>query len=157
MADPRPEARRGFLRGALGALGAAFAALFGVPGAGALVSPALREREDAWVDAGDAAAVKAGAPVRVAFDVASGWETVKETAFLVREGDAIVALSSKCTHFGCRVRWRGGAGAGEFHCPCHDGRFTAAGEPAGGPPTEPLARLDVRVENGRVKVRTGRA
>jgi len=147
-----PDDRRGFLRSVLGALAACFAALFGVPGAVTVLDPALRAAGDGWIDAGPADAVRPGEAVRFTYATASGWETVREAGFLVREEDGVIALSSRCTHFGCRVRWRGGPGAG-FVCPCHDGRFTPAGAPAGGPPTEALARFDVRVEDGRVKVR----
>jgi Rieske Fe-S protein len=53
------------------------------------------------------------------------------------------ARSLLCTHFGCRVQWK--AGRGEYHCPCHDGRFDGEGRPVAGPALRPLRRLRVEV------------
>jgi cytochrome b6-f complex iron-sulfur subunit len=49
------------------------------------------------------------------------------------------ALTAVCTHLGCVVQWQ--EGKGEFLCPCHGGRFSAAGAVLGGPPPRPLETL----------------
>lgn len=141
--------RRGFLRRVSAAVGGVFAAVFGVPAAATALHPALKSAADDWKEVGDAAAVKPGVATRVTYDVRSGFEARKKSAFLVRDGDAIVALDSRCTHFGCTVRFRDG----KLLCPCHGGVFSLEGAPIDGPPDEPLRRLETKVENGKVKVK----
>ncbi|WP_250448077.1 ubiquinol-cytochrome c reductase iron-sulfur subunit, partial [Actinotalea sp. C106] len=61
--------------------------------------------------------------------------------------DAVVGLTGICTHQGCTV-----APAGEeLVCPCHQSVFDpATGENLEGPATEPLATIDLRLEDGQV-------
>jgi len=63
---------------------------------------------------------------------------------------AFHVLSALCTHKGCLVAWN--AGAKQFQCPCHRGRFDMAGRVVGGPPPAPLPTLPVRVVKGMVLV-----
>lgn len=60
------------------------------------------------------------------------------------------AFSAVCPHLGCVVRHDPAAG---LRCRCHGGRFADDGRNAGGPPTRPLERLVVNVEEGEVLVR----
>jgi len=155
---PAPDAgvdRRGFARRALTALGALFAALFGIPAAATVADPALRASEGRWVPAGRADDVKDGAALRFTYEVRSGWETRRRAGYLVRagaegeDGAEIVGFDARCTHLGCTVR----AQDGEFRCPCHGGRFSLEGEPTHSPVTEPLRRFETRVRDGAVEVR----
>ena len=57
-----------------------------------------------------------------------------------------VALSSRCMHLGCPVRYVDAAE--RFICPCHGGVYNFRGIPVGGPPVRPLDRFYTRVENG---------
>ncbi|MBN1287526.1 MAG: Rieske (2Fe-2S) protein [Anaerolineae bacterium] len=60
-----------------------------------------------------------------------------------------VAYSRVCTHFSCTVEYD--PGAREFRCPCHDARFAGEdGRVLAGPPSEPLRRFDLFVEDGQV-------
>ncbi len=43
----------------------------------------------------------------------------------------IAALSARCTHLGCMVRWQDDAGC--FRCPCHGSSFSRAGLNLSGP------------------------
>ena len=61
-----------------------------------------------------------------------------------------VALSSRCMHLGCPVRYV--AAAERFICPCHGGVYDFRGLVAGGPPVRPLDRFYTRVHNGLVQV-----
>jgi cytochrome b6-f complex iron-sulfur subunit len=61
-----------------------------------------------------------------------------------------VALSAVCTHLGCVVAWQ--EQAGEFLCPCHGGRFSAAGQVLGGPPPAPLETLAVELDGDQLKI-----
>ena len=149
MTDSRELSRRGFGRRALGAASALLGALLSIPAVATLIDPILRGRAAAWRDAGSAAALKAGTPRRVTFEVAAGWEQAKAVLYLVRQDEEILALSARCTHAGCRVR----AGGGEFVCPCHGGAFALDGAPLRGPVERPLERRKVRVTDGRIEVR----
>ncbi len=54
-----------------------------------------------------------------------------------------VALSSRCMHLGCPVRFVGAAE--RFICPCHGGVYDFRGMVAGGPPVRPLDRFYTRL------------
>jgi menaquinol-cytochrome c reductase iron-sulfur subunit len=57
--------------------------------------------------------------------------------------DHFVALSSRCMHLGCPVRFV--AAAARFICPCHGGVYDFRGMVAGGPPVRPLDRFYTRL------------
>jgi menaquinol-cytochrome c reductase iron-sulfur subunit len=54
-----------------------------------------------------------------------------------------IALSSRCMHLGCPVRFV--AAAARFICPCHGGVYDFRGMVAGGPPVRPLDRFYTRL------------
>ena len=60
----------------------------------------------------------------------------------------IVALTSRCSHLGCPVRWV--ASASRFLCPCHGGIYDFRGIRVGGPPVRPLNRFYTLIRNGYV-------
>ena len=60
---------------------------------------------------------------------------------VVRTESGVTARSLLCTHQGCNVIWEPERGI--YLCPCHDGQFSAEGEPLYGPPREPLRDLKV--------------
>lgn len=75
--------------------------------------------------------------------------------YLVRLDDGgFLAVHRECTHLGCTVPWR--AESGRFECPCHASAFDITGEVLSPPATRPLDLLQVRLENGLVKVDVGR-
>ena len=55
-----------------------------------------------------------------------------------------VAISTRCMHLGCPVRYV--EASARFICPCHGGVYDFAGEVSGGPPVRPLDRFYVRVQ-----------
>ena len=61
-----------------------------------------------------------------------------------------VALSSRCMHLGCPVRYV--EAAERFICPCHGGVYNFRGEVAGGPPVRPLDRFYTLVHDGYVYI-----
>jgi Rieske Fe-S protein len=61
-----------------------------------------------------------------------------------------VAISTRCAHLGCPVRWVDAAE--RFVCPCHGGVYDFEGKVVGGPPVRPLDRFVTRVMNGQVQV-----
>ncbi len=61
-----------------------------------------------------------------------------------------VALSSRCMHLGCPVRYT--PAAQRFICPCHGGVYDFRGLVVGGPPVRPLDRFYTRLNNGVVEI-----
>jgi len=65
-------------------------------------------------------------------------------------GEQFVAISNRCMHLGCPVRWT--PAAARFICPCHGGVYDFTGSVSGGPPVRPLDHFYNRVRNGQVEV-----
>ncbi|HTX32935.1 MAG TPA: ubiquinol-cytochrome c reductase iron-sulfur subunit [Solirubrobacteraceae bacterium] len=64
-----------------------------------------------------------------------------------------IALSSRCMHLGCPVRWVDAAQ--RFICPCHGGVYNLRGQVAGGPPVRPLDRFYTRLNTATGLVELG--
>ena len=125
------------ISGALGALLGAFA-----------LRPTAQTGRERWLRAGSVVELKPGTPVARVLSIprADGWyrERVRQTVFLVRDGDHVKALSATCTHLGCQVRWD--SEGKKFRCPCHGGAYDAQGRVVEGPPPRSLDTIDVRVD-----------
>jgi Rieske Fe-S protein len=110
--------------------------------------PVARETTERWMRVASRLELPSGTPLPRVLSVprADGWyrKRVRQTVFLVREGDAVKALSATCTHLGCQVRWDGEAK--RFLCPCHGGAYDAQGRVVQGPPPRPLDTIEVRVD-----------
>ena len=65
-------------------------------------------------------------------------------------GQPYIAISTRCTHLGCPVRYV--QASQRFICPCHGGVYGASGEVVGGPPVRPLDRFETRVDGGHVLI-----
>lgn len=154
--DPSSTDRRRFLARVSAAAGALAVLLAGVPIIGVLLAPARRD-EPEWRDIGGVDEFAPGETVLIRYPAPdpepwAGTAAVS-TAWLRREGAAdFAAFSPYCTHVGCPVTWTPGAQL--FMCPCHGGTYHQDGAVAGGPPPRPLDRLEVRVRDGRVELRT---
>ena len=146
--------RRGFLAAAVntiqGIIGGTLAVLFG----GAVVGPSFLGRRETWLKAGSLEALNDGEPTPVTLRVArqDGYaQTIdRQVVFLVKSGEEVKALSSTCTHLGCRVRWD--AEARQLKCPCHGGVYDRTGAVLSGPPPAPLASLATRIDGNQVFV-----
>ncbi len=64
-----------------------------------------------------------------------------------------IALSSRCMHLGCPVRWV--SAAARFICPCHGGVYNIRGLVVGGPPVRPLDRFYTRLNTSTGLVELG--
>lgn len=152
---PPENPRRRFLARLSIGLGAAGAALVGVPVIGFLLAPLFRAIQRVWRDVGTVESFSRGRTVEVTFQDASTvpWSGVtgKTGAWLRRQPDGqFVAFAVNCTHLGCPVRWIPDADL--FMCPCHGGVYYSDGTVAAGPPPRPLIRYPVRVQNGQVQI-----
>ncbi len=71
---------------------------------------------------------------------------------VVRRGEAVGVLSTRCTHFGCEVAWKDD----RYVCPCHGAEFDAAGAVLKGPAKRPLVWYAVRTTGaGELEVNLG--
>jgi len=64
-----------------------------------------------------------------------------------------IAISSRCMHLGCPVRYT--AAAQRFICPCHGGVYDFRGIRTGGPPVRPLDRFYTRLNSSSGLVELG--
>ncbi len=107
----------------------------------------------------------AGAPLLLAAEERARLE--REKFVIVRMGPARVivfedpartirALSARCTHEGCTVKYM--AREAFISCACHNGKFDLDGRVISGPPPRPLDAYDVEHgSDGAVTVLTRRA
>jgi Rieske Fe-S protein len=147
--------RRQFFARVIAVIQTAIAATLGVVVGGSVLAPSFARRREGWLRAAPLDDLPAGEPTPVTIRLArdDGYAQVvdRQVVFLVRTGDAeVTALSSTCTHLGCRVSWN--AEKQELHCPCHGGVFDTSGAVKSGPPPAPLARLATKVEDSEVLV-----
>jgi menaquinol-cytochrome c reductase iron-sulfur subunit len=67
-----------------------------------------------------------------------------------QDSQPYVAISTRCAHLGCPVRYI--QASQKFVCPCHGGVYGFEGQVEGGPPVRPLDRFYTQVTNGRVEI-----
>ncbi|MDQ3571929.1 MAG: Rieske (2Fe-2S) protein [Actinomycetota bacterium] len=140
------------------ALGGLAGAAVMLPVVGFAVAPILETPKEEWSPVGsldnfDDAGYKA-----VIKTERSGIGEAGKTTVYVRQGiedlgedpGGYVAISTRCAHLGCPVRFF--EAARTFICPCHGGVYDFEGKVIGGPPVRPLDRYQTRVANGQVEV-----
>ena len=145
--------RRQFILTAGLAGGAAL--MTGVPLAFYVVTPALKKETGKWFDFGAAEDLEPDnfSMLSYEFMVKDGWLVLPQRGFVWAKPDAanrIKVFSSTCTHLACNVIWQ--EDSRTFECPCHSGRFDAAGNPVSGPPDRPLKVLESKVEEDNILV-----
>jgi Rieske Fe-S protein len=146
-----PERRR-FLARILQSIHAGIGGILAVVAGGAVLGPSFLRRQTTWLNAGSLSALADNEATPVTLRVArqDGYtQTVdRQVVFLVKSPGGIKALSSTCTHLGCRVSWD--ADAKQFKCPCHGGVYDKTGAVVSGPPPAPLASLMTRVAGDQI-------
>jgi menaquinol-cytochrome c reductase iron-sulfur subunit len=143
--------RRGFVA-AIYALWGVIAGAIGLPAGAYLLMPPRNERKDEWVDVGALESFGSATPREVTFrrNRKDGWKIISEktSAWVVRQGDQVVAFAPGCTHLGCAYHWDDKRN--NFLCPCHTSTFGLDGRVLEGPAPRPLDRFDIKVEGGRL-------
>jgi Rieske Fe-S protein len=133
-----------------GIIGGTLAVLTG----GAIIGPSFLRRRETWLTAGSLDALEENEPTPVTVRVArqDGYtQTIdRQVIFLVKTGGSVKALSSTCTHLGCRVSWD--PAAKQLKCPCHGGVYDRTGAVLAGPPPAPLASLMTRVDGDQILI-----
>lgn len=67
---------------------------------------------------------------------------------LIQTEDGFSAFNATCTHLGCLVKWVRKEKV--FYCPCHAGKFDQRGNVIGGPPPEPLHKVNIKVQGDSI-------
>jgi Rieske Fe-S protein len=154
-------ARREFLARMVGAVTGGIAALLGIPAAVFVIGPSQQRTTGEWVTLGSVDEFPLDVPKLVNATVTkqSGWvvEPQELSVFVsTADGTDFTAMSDRCTHLACRVRYVEQIAETEgpgFFCPCHNGIFDASGGTVAGPVPRPLDRLETKIEEGELFVR----
>ena len=149
--------RRAFTVAAQGLGGIAGAAII-LPAVGFAVAPIFHRGKERWEAVGPVDDFVVETYRQVVFTETEGIGDAGKTTAYVRKGSelfdedpaSIVAVSNRCAHLGCPVRFV--EAAGNFICPCHGGVYDFRGAVSGGPPVRPLDRFYTRLRNGQVEV-----
>jgi menaquinol-cytochrome c reductase iron-sulfur subunit len=158
--DGETVSRRRFMTGTAQAAGVIAAAAFTLPALGFAIGPVFDQIPDTWQDIGPLADFTQTdyLPVVITIDPGIG-EAGRSIAYVRRHDlaidgpvkdkyDRVIAISDRCVHVGCPVRWV--STAGSFVCPCHSGVYNFLGIRTGGPPPRPLDRFYTLIRGGRV-------
>jgi Rieske Fe-S protein len=154
MERPQTHDRRRFLTRVIGSIQAAIGGTVAFVVGGSINAP-VQGRGDLWLPAATLGDLLPGEPTPVMLRVTrdDGYTQVidRRVVFLVKTSDTqVTALSSTCTHLGCRVGWD--AEAQVLRCPCHGGIYDRTGQVIAGPPPKPLEVLRTRVDGVQVFV-----
>jgi len=140
------------------AVGGIAGAAIVLPAVGFALAPIFKTPKETWQPVGPKSEFPPGTYKPVIITLVEGiGEAGKSTAY-VRQGSTdlsedpshYVAISTRCAHLGCPVRFV--EAAGNFICPCHGGVYDFQGKVIGGPPVRPLDRFQTRVQNGQVEI-----
>jgi menaquinol-cytochrome c reductase iron-sulfur subunit len=157
--------RRRFMTGTTHAAGAIAASAFLLPSLGFALGPIFEEHKQRWQPIGPPGDFPDDTYVPKVITIADGvGETGKTTVYVRKrnpdidteklpkgfEDEQYVAVSTRCMHLGCPVRYVDAAQ--RFICPCHGGVYNFRGEVDGGPPVRPLDRFYTRLRNGQVEI-----
>jgi len=154
--------RRRFMTGTAHTAGAIAAASFTLPALGFAVGPIFKSTPHRWETVGTVGFFPDNNYIPVVITLTPGiGEAGKSTAYIRKFNPEIdtdpydretpyIAISSRCAHLGCPVRWVDAAE--RFICPCHGGVYDLLGRRVGGPPVRPLDRFYTRVVGEDVQV-----
>lgn len=152
--------RRKFMLAGAGALGVCVAGVTVAPALSLLTHPLntpTTSGSDAFIPAGKLAQFQGSLPVKVDLyaDKVDAWNRVVEvkigSAWVLREGQELRALSTVCPHLGCAIDYD--AEAGKFLCPCHDSYFSLEGAVETGPSPRGMDPLEVQTQGDLVAIR----
>lgn len=154
--------RRRFMTGTAHTAGGIAAAAFTLPALGFALGPVFKSKQVRWEIVGTADQFNEDnyVPMVLTAEPNIG-EAGKTTVYIRKKNPKIdtdiydrhtpyIAISSRCAHLGCPVRWVDAAE--RFICPCHGGVYDLLGRRVGGPPVRPLDRFYTRVKGEYVEV-----
>jgi Rieske Fe-S protein len=150
--------RRRFMNVVTQGAGGIAAASFALPALGFAIGPIFKRLPVSWQIIGRPEDFVETTYVTKVLTIVQGIGDVGKSIAYVRKRDPAIdtekedkfnqyiALSSRCMHLGCPVRYV--EAAERFICPCHGGVYNFRGEVAGGPPVRPLDRFYTYAANG---------
>jgi quinol---cytochrome c reductase iron-sulfur subunit, bacillus type len=151
--------RRMFTGGAM-ALGGIAGAAIGLPAIGFALGPVFERDKATWQDVGAPSDFRDNGYLPRSITLSTGVGDAGLSTVYIRKANPssfagekpgeFIAISTRCAHAGCPVRWV--TAAQRFVCPCHGGVYDFQGKVAGGPPVRPLDRFVTRVKNGQVQI-----
>jgi Rieske Fe-S protein len=154
--------RRRFMTGTAHGAGAVAASAFALPALAFAIGPVFKTNAAHWEVVGTVDEFSDNNYIPVVLTVQPGLGEVGKTTVYIRKKNPeidtdpydkntpYIAISSRCAHVGCPVRW---VDASErFICPCHGGVYDLLGRRVGGPPVRPLDRFYTRVNGEDVEV-----
>lgn len=134
--------------------GAVLAAAVAVPSLLLAISPAFSRRTAQWQPLGRVEQFPLGeVTAAIAAVPRDDWaKSLREKKVYVwhRAAGELVVYSRNCTDLSCPVNWDRGSQC--FFCPCHGGIFDLDGTPLAGPPSVPLYRYAMRVQEGVLEI-----
>jgi Rieske Fe-S protein len=163
--DGETVTRRRFMGAVTHGAGGVAAMAFTLPALGFALGPIFSREPFNWQPIGPPSNfVDSTYVVRVITIVQGIGEAGKSIAYVRTRNPAIdteredqynhwIALSSRCMHLGCPVRFV--QAAARFICPCHGGVYDFRGLVAGGPPVRPLDRFYTRLNSSTGLVEIG--
>jgi menaquinol-cytochrome c reductase iron-sulfur subunit len=163
--DGETVTRRRFMGAVTHGAGGVAAMAFTLPALGFALGPIFSREPFNWQPIGPPSNfVDSTYVVRVITIVEGIGEAGKSIAYVRLRNPAIdvehedqynhwIALSSRCMHLGCPVRFV--QAAARFICPCHGGVYDFRGLVAGGPPVRPLDRFYTRLNSSTGLVEIG--
>ena len=148
------------------ALGGVAGAAIVLPAVGFALAPVFQREDERWEPVGSAKEFTPDTYKARVITLVGGIGVVGKTTVYVRRGnpslnaqapdlppeteDEIIAISTRCAHLGCPVRYV--EAAENFICPCHGGVYDFQGLVVGGPPVRPLDRFQTRTRAGQVEI-----
>jgi menaquinol-cytochrome c reductase iron-sulfur subunit len=157
--------RRRFMTAVTHGSGAIAAAAFTLPVLGFAIGPIFSREPFNWQPIGTPAEFSNDSYVTKVITIVQGiGEAGNSIAYVRTRNPQIdtepedqynhwVALSSRCMHLGCPVRYV--SAAQRFICPCHGGVYDFRGMVVGGPPVRPLDRFYTRLNKATGLVEIG--
>ena len=126
-----------------------------VPLIGYVISPALKRREQQWVEVGRPGDLPVGIPTQLDYvqTVRDGWmeNRLHKAVWAIKQPEGqVVVFSPMCPHLGCGYRWEDGEH--KFKCPCHGSVYDAEGKVLAGPAPRRLDVLPSKIEDGKLFV-----
>jgi menaquinol-cytochrome c reductase iron-sulfur subunit len=154
--------RRRFMTGSAHGLGAVAVSAIALPALGFAIGPVFERQKFQWQDIGALDDFNEETYIPRTITIVNGIGEAGKSLAYVRlrnpeidtepedEYNRVIAISTRCNHLGCPVRFT--EAAGKFICPCHGGVYDFRGLREGGPPVRPLDRFYTRIEGGQVQV-----